>query len=75
VTFSHDEAPEPGSYGIEAILVSLNLRSPKGTLLVVPDSDDAPRMSFTEAEYAERRLAEEADRAAQRLIDEDAATG
>jgi hypothetical protein len=41
VTFSHDGPPERGSYGIEAVLVSLNLRSPKGTLEIVsePDTD------------------------------------
>ena len=37
VIFGHDDAPEPGSYGIEAILVSLNLRSPKGTITIVAD--------------------------------------
>lgn len=37
VGFGHDDPPEPGSYGIEAILVSLNLRSPKGTLAIVAD--------------------------------------
>ncbi len=42
VAFSHDKAAAPGSHPIEAILVSLNLRSPKGTLEVVADSDETP---------------------------------
>ncbi len=38
VVFGHDKASAPGGYGVEAILVSLNLRSPKATLKVVADS-------------------------------------
>ena len=69
VEFGHDKAPAPGSYDIEAILVSVNLRSATGTLDVVDDSDEAPRMTFTEAQIARRRWAEEADRAARELIE------
>ncbi len=68
VTFSHDKPSALGSYTIEAILVSLGLRSPKGTLQVVGDSDEAPRMTFNEAQLAKRRLAEDADRAAREFI-------
>ena len=39
VSFGHNDPPEPGSYGIEAILVSLNLRSPKGKLAIVADPE------------------------------------
>ena len=42
VRFGHDDAPGPGTYGIEAILVSLNLRSSKGILEVVPDPAPDP---------------------------------
>jgi hypothetical protein len=42
VRFGHDDAPGPGAYGIEAILVSLNLRSSKGILEVVADAAPDP---------------------------------
>ena len=69
VTFGHDKASALGSYAIEAILVAVNLRSPKGTLRVVADFDDAPRMTFSEAQLAKRRWGEDADRAARELIE------
>lgn len=69
VSFSHDQPSALGSYTIEAILVSLGLRSPMGTLQVVGDSDEAPRMTFNEAQLAKRRLGEEADRAAQEFME------
>jgi hypothetical protein len=47
VAFGHDEASAPGSYPIEAVLVSLNLRSPKSMLEVVADDDHAPRWRRT----------------------------
>src|SRR6185437_12530172 len=58
VVFSHDKPSAPGMYGIEAILVSLNLRSPKGTLAVVGDSDEASRVTYSEAQLARSRLVE-----------------
>ncbi len=71
VTFSHDEDPAVGSYAIEAILVVMNLRSPKGMLHVVDASDEAPRMTFSAAQIAERRTREDADRAAAKLLGEE----
>ena len=60
----------PGTYGIEAILVSLNLRSRKGTLEVVASSDEAPRMTFSDAQTAERLMQEEYERDIERLLGE-----
>ena len=71
VTFGHDKVSAPGDYAIEAILVSLNLRSPKATLEVVADSDDAPRMTFNEAQRAERLMQEEYERAMKEFEDRD----
>ena len=59
-----------GSYTIEAILVSLNLRSPHGRLLVVDASDEAPRMTYSSAQIAKRRMGEEADRAVAKFMNE-----
>jgi hypothetical protein len=69
VIFSHDKPSALGSHTIEAILVSLNLRSPEGTLQFVADADEAPRMTFNEAQLAKRRLGEDADRAAREFIE------
>ncbi len=74
VAFGHDEAPAVGSYAIEAILVSLNLRSPHGRLTVVDASDEAPRMTFSAAQIAERRLREDADRAVAKFMNENPAS-
>ena len=74
VAFGHDKAPAVGSYVIEAILVSMNLRSPKGTLTVVDATDEAPRMTYSAAQIAERRLREDADRAVAKFMGENPAS-
>jgi hypothetical protein len=63
-----------GEHVIEAVLVSLNLRSPHGTLQVVDASDEAPRMTYSAAQMAERRLREDADRALARFMSENPGT-
>lgn len=71
VTFSHDAEPAVGEYAIEAILVALDLCSPKGTLTVVDASDRAPRVTFSAAQIEERRAREDADRAIAKLLGEE----
>ena len=68
VAFGHDDAPAPGSYAVEAILVSLNVRTPVGRLEVVDASDTAPRMRFSDAQNAARLHLEESDRAIEQFM-------